>query len=137
MALVLQDAFSDSGLGGWVAVNMEESGGVMKPTAYASDASAIFDTSYSGSHRNEIQVNATTFTEFFLLMCLVDSADLTSNHIRVKFTIGTSTAPAWDNPDLITVSKFVSTVETEKTPTNTSSISTGAVTTKSRWHLKQ
>jgi parallel beta-helix repeat protein len=129
MALVLQDTFSSSGLTNWVAVNMEETGGVMKPTNYALDASAIFDTAHSGSSRPEIQINATTFTEFFLLICLVDSADLTSNHIRIKFSIGSSTPPAFINPDTITVSKFISTVETEKTPTNTSSISTGVVPT--------
>jgi hypothetical protein len=57
----------------------------------------------------------------------VTDTDTTSDHYLVQFVIGSSTPPAWDTPDFILVSKLVSSVATEFTPTNTSSISTGVV----------
>jgi len=128
MALALQDAFSTPGLSGWTATNMENPSGVMKPTAYGTDAIAIWGTvSSTADMRCKFTLGGSAIRSFGVFLRKADTvASTAADHYLFKFTVGgTSTLeapPAWNNPDTITLSKTISTVATEKTPTNTENL---------------
>ena len=133
MAQTLQDGFAGASnplttADGYSSsyLHFQETGGVAVPLSYDADQYLIDDTVYSAGHRFTVTLGGTTLRDCALICCLADTTDITSDHIKAKFTMG-SVAPGsgaqqiWSTPDTITILKTVATVESEVTPTNTSS----------------
>jgi hypothetical protein len=78
VGLTLIDDFSSSGLGGWEAINMQETLGVMKPVDYSSLATAVWGTPTIGPDmRCKFTLGGSVITDFGVFIRLVTDTDST------------------------------------------------------------
>ena len=99
--------------------DMVEGSGVAKPTNYSATCSMVYNTITStADDRIIFTLGGSILNDF----SVVFRADANTDHDEagmVYFAIGSSTAPAWDNPDTIELRKYTGGTPTTITPTNT------------------